>query len=310
MQRNTDPNATPSPTECIMTASTLTPTPAAQAARRDTADPDSAVTLYGFGPWHGLPDSSPFVLKTEMQLKMAGVSYVKDLNGYAAAPKGKLPYLRDVDGTVVADSVFIRAHIEHTRGVDLDARLKPRQRAEAWATERMLEDHLKWAITWFRWIPRENFNAGPARFFDQAPVELQADLRNMALAKMSAGMHAHGIGRHNIDEVTALGIRSLESLAMLLGDSEFLFGTEISAIDATAAAMLASLIQPPLDSGLRRRALQLDNLVDYTQRMMARFFPPVPRYIPPRRAPGRSGAIASSAPMPEKAPEKGMVAVG
>ncbi|WP_298728515.1 glutathione S-transferase family protein [uncultured Ferrovibrio sp.] len=279
------------------------------------------VTLYGFGPWLGLPDSSPFVLKTEIQLKMAGVAYVKDVTGHATAPKSKLPYLRDVDGTVVSDSTFIRAHIEHTRGIDLDAGLKPRQRAEAWAIERMLEDHLKWAITWFRWIPRENFETGPARFFDHAPVELQSDLRNMALATMSAAMHAHGIGRHNIEDVSALGIRSLEALAMLLGDSEFLFGNEISGTDAIAAAMLASLITPPLDSGLRRRAMQLDNLVEYTQRMMARFFPPVPRYIPPRKAPGRTNLeklaqsmaperVQSEPVQAQALPEKAMVAVG
>ena len=31
------------------------------------------ITLYGFGPLFGLPDPSPFVLKTMTQLKMAGL---------------------------------------------------------------------------------------------------------------------------------------------------------------------------------------------------------------------------------------------
>lgn len=259
----------------------------------------STVTVYGFGPWHGLPDSSVFTVKTEIQLKMANVAYVKDLTGFAMAPKGKLPYIRDIDGTIVPDSTFIRAHIEQTRGIDLDARLKPRQRAESWAIERMLEDHLNWAIGWFRWIPEEAFQEGPARFFDTAPVELQADLRNAARARVSAAMHAHGMGRHSAEEIAALGFRSLESLAMLLGDGEFLFGTEMSAVDATAAAMLASLIVPSLSSPLRHRAMQLDNLVEYTQRMMGRFFPPVPRYVAPRQKPARA-----------ELPEKAMVAVG
>ena len=35
------------------------------------------ITLYGFGPAFGLPDPSPYVMKTEVQLKMAGLGYLK-----------------------------------------------------------------------------------------------------------------------------------------------------------------------------------------------------------------------------------------
>src|SRR5687768_14957509 len=102
-----------------------------------------SITLFGFGEGFGLPEVSPYVTKTEIHLKMAGLAYHKDLSGFAKAPKGKLPYIDD--GEIVADSTFIRAHLEKKYALDLDAGLDAAQRALSWTVERMLEDHLAWA---------------------------------------------------------------------------------------------------------------------------------------------------------------------
>jgi glutathione S-transferase len=75
------------------------------------------ITLYTFGPHFGLPDGSPFVTKTMLLLKFAGLPYQENRQGYGRAPKGKLPYIDDA-GIVVADSTFIRFHIEKKYGFD------------------------------------------------------------------------------------------------------------------------------------------------------------------------------------------------
>jgi hypothetical protein len=49
------------------------------------------ITLYGFGAGFGLPEISPFVSKTEVQLKMAGLAYRKEKARPPASPKGQLP---------------------------------------------------------------------------------------------------------------------------------------------------------------------------------------------------------------------------
>ena len=68
--------------------------------------------------------------------KIAGLAFSQTRQGYARAPKGKLPYIDD-DGTVVADSTFTRFHIEKKYGFDFDAGLEPAQKAAAWAIEKM-----------------------------------------------------------------------------------------------------------------------------------------------------------------------------
>jgi glutathione S-transferase len=99
------------------------------------------ITLYAFGPAFGLPDPSPFVTKVEVLLKMPGLPYRTDTAGFRRAPKGKLPYIDD-DGERVADSTFIRWHLENKYRIDFEKGLSPEQRAIAWAFEKMAEDNL------------------------------------------------------------------------------------------------------------------------------------------------------------------------
>ena len=133
------------------------------------------ITLYGFGPGFGLPEISPYVTKTEVQLKMMGLDYVKQQAMPDNSPKGQLPFIDD--GEVVADSTFIRRHLERKHDFDLDAGLDERQRAEAWAIERMIENHFNWAFTYTRWMMPENFAKGPAHFFDGAPETVRDAVR-------------------------------------------------------------------------------------------------------------------------------------
>jgi glutathione S-transferase len=173
----------------------------------------------------------------------------------------------------VCDSTFIRAHIERKYELDLDEGLDSGQRAQAWAIERMLEDHLYFAMMWFRWVDAENFAKGPAHFFDRVPESDRIATRQRVQAGKLDDLRAHGIGRHPPEKVAELGIRSIDAMAALLGDRPYLFGDRCSAVDATAFGMLAAVATPffvsPLRAGLERH----DTLRAYIDRMMGRYFP-------------------------------------
>lgn len=231
-----------------------------------------ALTLYATRAGFGLPDTSPFVIKTEVQLQMAGLAYERASAIPPQAPRGKLPYIDD-HGEVVSDSTFIRAHIERRYGVDLDAGLDATQRAQAWAIERMLEDHLYFAMVWFRWLVPENFARGPARFADSAPQEQREQMRRDMQARKQAELHAQGLGRHPPEGIAELGRRSIDALARLLGDKPQLMGEAPSGVDATAFGVLASVMTPFFDTPLRRAAKAHANLVGYVARMMRRHYP-------------------------------------
>ena len=116
------------------------------------------ITLYGFGAGFGLPEISPFVTKTEVQLKMAGIAYRKEKAKPPASPKGQLPYIVD-EAETIADSTFIRGHLEAKYGFDYDAPLSLQARAQAWAFERMIEHHVYWALR-RALVDNENFAKG------------------------------------------------------------------------------------------------------------------------------------------------------
>ena len=230
------------------------------------------IILYNFGPAFGLPDPSPFVMKTETLLKMAKLPYRTDSTGFAKAPKGKIPYIND-DGTVIPDSTFIRLHIEKKYRIDFDQGLDAGQKATAWAFEKMVEDQLYWVIISERWMNDENFRKGPRRFFDQVPAPIRPFVTAMVRRKLRATLHGQGLGRHSADERLVLATRTIDAMADFLGDKPFFMGNEPTGVDAAMFAFSCSVLCPHFESPSRKVAERHENLRRYVGRMAARYYP-------------------------------------
>jgi glutathione S-transferase len=233
------------------------------------------ITLYTFGRLFGLPDGSPFVMKAEMLLKIAKLEYETNTNGFTRAPKGKLPFIDD-HGTIVADSTLIRLHLEQKHGIDFDRGLSARDRGVAWATEKMLEDHLYWVLVYWRWMKDANFERGPANYFKRAPAIIRPLVKKMVRSKVRRSLHAHGIGRHNEAEMSQMSNRAFEALSQLLGDGPYLMGREVCGADATAFAFIAGSLCPLFESPAHEKARSLPNLAAYRDRMFEEFYPGFP----------------------------------
>lgn len=230
------------------------------------------IILYTFGPYFGLPDPSPFVMKAMLLLKLAGLPYKEDRSGFSKAPKGKLPYIDDA-GEIVADSTFIRFHIEKKYGFDFDAGLSAEQKATAWAVEKMCEEHLYFVACDIRWCDDANFAKGPAHFFDAVPLPLRGLIRGQIRRKVKRTLYFQGLGRHSRADIAELGIRDIDALAALLGDKPYFMGMTPTAADATVYAFLAGILTPVFDSAVRVAAEGHANLTAYVDRLTKQFFP-------------------------------------
>lgn len=230
------------------------------------------ITLFTFGPAFGLPDASPFVIKAEMLLKLAGLPYQTKRGNVRRAPKGKLPYLDDM-GRQVADSTLIRWHIEKTYHVDFDAGLTPAERGAAWAVEKLLEDNLYWAVARVRWLEGDNFERGPAQFFNVVPGPLRGMVKALVKRRVRQMLWSQGLGRHSVDDMTAIAVQGVQAVANILGDKPYLMGDRPCGADATLFAFAASLQSPVFETPIRAAAQSHANLQAYLARMRAQFYP-------------------------------------
>lgn len=230
------------------------------------------IILSGGGEKFGLPELSPYVTKTEVQLRMAGIAYEKRQANPAQGPKGQIPFIDD-DGRRIGDSAFIRQHIEREYGVDFDAGLSPVERATAFAIELAIDRELAPAVTYFRWMVPANFEKGPAVFFNQMPAEQRDAFKKDVMERVRASFIARGVGRHSEEEIAMLARFSLDALELLIGDKPYLMGDQPCGADAFIFATLAAAMTPYFDTPIRDDAVSRPRLVAYVTRMMDRFYP-------------------------------------
>ena len=230
------------------------------------------ITLYKFGPYLGSPDSSPFVIKAMMLLKLAGLSYRETKGNPFKGPHKLLPYIVD-DRTKIADSHLIRLHIEMKYRHDFDAGLNDEQKAIAWAIERMCEDHLYFALLHMRWTDTAIFKQGLGRhMFGPIPAPARPLVKGLLRRMNAKRLHGHGLGRLERKEILELAERDIAALAALLGNRPFLMGDKPCSADPFVFGIVTSILTPPIDSPLRRATERYANLAAYRDRVTRLYF--------------------------------------
>ncbi|MEP2103666.1 MAG: glutathione S-transferase family protein [Parasphingorhabdus sp.] len=231
-----------------------------------------AIKYIQFQSGFGVPSPSPFCMKGEILLKMAGAEYQTEImDDPRKAPKGKLPFLTD-DGTEVADTALIQWHLESKYGVDFDAGLTMEQRAVSHAMARMIEERLYWVTLYSRWIDDHNWPIIKNFWFGSMPPVIRSLVPIIAQKQVKSGLQAHGIGRHAMKDIYAFGAADLEALAVQLGSKPFMFGDQPSSLDATAYPSIANSLIEELPGPLLDAAKSHENFAPYVQRCEALWF--------------------------------------
>ena len=231
------------------------------------------IKLYTFGAKFNLPDPSPFVMKTEVLLKMAKLPYEIETKGdVRKAPKGKFPYIED-RGKTIADSSLIRFYLEDEYQIDFDAEAEKVKIASAFFAEKYCEEYLYFLILSERWLNQGNFEKGPKVFFQEVPWMIRPLIIKKVRKDIEKTLWLQGLGRHAQGEKIRLVEKGSKMLARMLEDQKFFGGEKPCGSDASIAASLSSILNDFFECPYREYLAKEENLVKYTKRMMQIYYP-------------------------------------
>ncbi|XP_071527250.1 failed axon connections isoform X2 [Panulirus ornatus] len=256
------------------------PAPPKPAVHKPDFEKD-VVYLYQFTRTPVLPSLSPYCLKVETWLRLAGLRYENvDHKMKYKSKKGQLPFV-EVNGEEVADSAIIIKELGNRYNADLDTGLTPEQRNVAHATISMIENHFAWVVKSWR-------TKNPAGMLGAYKMDLQQITEKkwpkpvlefifkLRFRRAAKKVRAHGIGVHKPEEIEEFGHNDLEVLSHLLGDNPFFFGDSPTTLDVVAFANLAQVAFMDKEVSYSLRDWMDENcanLVEFCNRVKDRAFP-------------------------------------
>jgi glutathione S-transferase len=234
------------------------------------------ITLYRFFPVWALPDLSPWCIKLELYLRMAGLPYTTQMGNMKKAPKGKIPYIEH-EGRIICDSTAIVDYLESKATQPLDKNLSPQERAMSRAFQSMIEEHLYFVLAWQRWISEPGWTAVQpvmADFLVQSgvPSFLSGMVTKLIRRKITKTLYHQGTGRHSSQEIYAIGTGLLQALSDGLAEKPCLLGADAHTIDATLYGFLDCILGAPIEDSFKKMVQNQTNLMAYHARMKARYW--------------------------------------
>jgi glutathione S-transferase len=223
------------------------------------------IELHEFGPAWGI-NPSPFCLKVEAYLGLAGIPHKPVVTLPFQAPRGKLPFIVD-GGRRIADSGHIIDHLRQSAAIDLDAGLDERQRALGHLLRRCCEESLYFVLVYARWVDEAGWRVMRPIVSRALPPGLRAVITPVARRGVRKSLHGQGYGRHTRDEIYALGAADLAAIAALIAGRAFAVADRPTSFDAVLYAFLTSILRPPIETPLKQAALQRPTLAEYVTRV-------------------------------------------
>ena len=227
-----------------------------------------SVRIVGMKPIWGLRSPSPFCLKLETWLRMAGIPYDSiSLNRPPQSKTGKVPYMLLDNGATLADSNVIIRTLARERGIELGPEQSPEEQARAHAILRMVEESLYFAAVWERWMLPEFWPITRDGYFGTLAGPLRTLFAGLVRHKLKTTLYGQGMLRYEPDEIATRAVSDIRALSALLGQRAFFQGEHAGVVDAAVYGALANLLGFPEQTPLKTAVEACPNLAAFCRRI-------------------------------------------
>ncbi len=219
------------------------------------------------------PSPSPFPLKLETFLRIAGVKYENDWK-YWRSSKGKTPWIT-VNKKDIADSQLSMEFVRKNMDKDINSHLTPEEAAIARGFQVTLDERFYWCMALDRFVFNQGKNFPDLVDFGMPMFLFKAFIKYNMIPTVKKQAHGHGIGRHTDEEIKKIARDDLKSFANYLGNKPFLMGDTPTEVDCSLFAMLCMVLFTTPDDDFLKIYLEKEhqNLVDYVTRMKEKYWP-------------------------------------
>ena len=222
------------------------------------------VKIFQHPPWNNIPSPLPACIKVETYCRMMKIPY-EDV--FKAGTDQKLPYIEYQGETKRHDLI---GYLNAKFNVNSDSQLSDKDKACSRAFQCMAEENTFWSLMYYRWV--DNF-ADTKKYFKGLDVVRKNVRPKLDQGKCVKCLEAHEIGKHNKEEIYAIGEKDLRAMSAFLDDKEFFMGSEPTAIDCTMFGLLTCLLHTAENSPLAKVVREdLKNLSDFCDRMKLNFW--------------------------------------
>ncbi|MEO9457535.1 MAG: glutathione S-transferase family protein [Lentilitoribacter sp.] len=226
------------------------------------------ITLVTFAANFGTRSSSPFCIKAEYLLNMAGVPWQRqDEVDPRKYPKGKLPAIT-IGLETVGGSDGIQQYLEG-QGHNFNANLSDLEKAQPHAFVRMAEEHMYFHLVLDRWGDDAVWPTVRDVYFNQIPKLPRLLITRRIRNTLIKGLITQGLGRLTPKERMDRLEPDLQAISAQLAHHTYLFSDQPTAADASVASVLAAMRATPIETSLSRRIANDQVLSDYIDRVDA-----------------------------------------
>ncbi len=221
----------------------------------------------------GLVTVSPFCLKLDSFLRMAGIEHQSiTASTPFPGPKKKAPWI-EYQGRTLGDSTLIIDFLKSEFGKDPDAHLTDAQRGTGIAIQRLIEENLYWAMVYDRWCREENWPILKGTVLGSIPAPIRMALAPIARRGVKKQLSGHGMGLHSPAEIETIAAKDIGALAAILSGGPWFFGASISSTDAAVYSLLANIMFVPFSSPMKAMIEAHPTLIEWLHRFRREIYP-------------------------------------